>query len=170
MLALLAQIVVGFAMATLGVALLCLGEVPFIAGKRISAWRARLIGVVLLSFLPLAFGARQAGIFWFGPEAMEGPALTWSLCGFCWFVVLVLLFRVMVPKRASRKAVAAKDNPFGGAAAVDEEVILELVEGVEPLTAKTPPAKKAAAESAPRPVAKKTRKPASDECDPFDFS
>ena len=48
-----ALILIGFAMITLGVALLFIGAVPFLAGKRISAGAHGLIGVVLVSFLPL---------------------------------------------------------------------------------------------------------------------
>jgi hypothetical protein len=175
MLAMLAQIVVGFAMATLGVALLCLGEVPFLAGKRILALRSRLIGVILVSFLPLALGLRQASNFLFGPDTIEGPVLTWSFCGFCWFVVIVMLFRVVVPKRAPRQPSAAaagsKENPFGATKAVEIE---EGVEEIEPW-AETPPAQKAAAkkaraDSAKKPPTKNSPKPAADDLDPFDFS
>src|SRR5438105_524933 len=105
MLALLALILVGFIMATLGIALLCLGEVPFIAGKRIPALRSRLIGLILAGFLPLALGVRQGSNYLFGSDAVEGQAVTWSLFGFCWFVVLVILFRVVMPKREPRKPV-----------------------------------------------------------------
>ncbi len=69
--ALIALIAVGFGMTTLGVALLCLGEVPFIAGKRIPARRARLIGATLALFLPLSLGGRLAINLLFGPDTVE---------------------------------------------------------------------------------------------------
>ncbi len=154
--------------------MLCLGEVPFIAGKRIPALRSRLIGLILAGFLPLALGVRQGSSYFF-PDEIEGQALTWSLFGFCWFAVCVLLFRVMVPKRAPRKpakgaATPSKKNPFGAAPAADLEVRAE----VEP--AKKAPAKKKTPEPAPeslawmepdaqpepvpKPAAKKEREPA----------
>jgi hypothetical protein len=150
MVALLALILVGFVMATLGIALLCLGEVPFIAGKRIPALRSRLIGLVLAAFLPLALGLQQASNYLLGPNAVEGPVVTWSLFGFCWFVVLVILFRVMVPKREPRKsakstATTSAKNPFGAAPAEKFDVLEEVVEELEP--AKKAPGKKKAPES-----------------------
>jgi hypothetical protein len=166
-------ILVGFAMMTLGVALLLLGEVPFIAGKRIPAGRSRLIGVVLVSFLPLALAVREVIRRIFDEDTVDGPVLTWALCGFCWFLVVVILFRVLVPKRAPRKPAAvksaAKANPFGGVEPEQFDVIEEIVEE-EPTPAKKPAAKKAAPEPVQKPSAKKSRKPADGETDPFDFT
>lgn len=154
--ALIALIAVGFMMTTLGVALLCLGEVPFIAGKRIPALRSRLIGVVLVSFVPLALGVRQASHYLLGADAVDGQAVTWSLFGFCWFVVFVILFRVMVPKREPRKPAkgaksATAKNPFGAAPAEEFDVLEEVVEEAEP--AKKGPAKKKPPEPAPESLA-----------------
>jgi uncharacterized membrane protein len=165
---LLALIIIGFAMITLGVALLFLGEVPFIAGKRISAWRSRLIGLVLVSFLPLALGARQASNAFFGPDAVEGPVLTWVLLGFCWFVVFLILFRVIVPKKATRGAKSTPSfgghDPFDGAAPAEGPLDVELVEEEKaaPSPKKAAPSKKPAVKKAPKP-------PVEDE-NPFDFS
>jgi hypothetical protein len=152
----LALIVVGFVMATLGVALLCLGEVPFIAGKRIPALRSRLIGLVLAGFLPLALGIRQGSNYLFGSDAIEGQAVTWSLFGFCWFGVIVLLFRVIVPKREPRKpakgaATTSAKNPFGAAPAEEFDVLEEVVGEAEP--AKKAPAKKKTSQPAEESVA-----------------
>ncbi len=159
---LLALIIIGFAMITLGVALLFLGEVPFIAGKRISAWRSRLIGLVLVSFLPLALGARQASKVYLGDDAIEGPVVTWVLLGFCWFVVFVILFRVVVPKKAAKPA--AEKNPFGAALPAEEPLGIELIEeeSAAPAPKQAVPAKKPAVKKAPKsPVAEEN---------PFDFS
>ena len=157
----LALILVGFVMATLGVALLLLGEVPFLAGKRIPAVRARLIGTVLIGFLPLALGARQVSNLLFGPETLGGPVLTWSLFGFCWIVVIAILFRVMVPKRPPRKAAAvataSKKNPFGDVNSEKAEAIEEPEPWTEP-------------EPVKKPSGKKPPKPSADEGSPFDFS
>src|SRR5438105_4674151 len=92
-------IFVGFIMITLGVALLFVGETPFLAGKRIPALRARLIGVVLLSFLPLALGANQVTNWLFGVGAVHGLIVTGLLFLLCWTAVFVLLFRVIVPRK-----------------------------------------------------------------------
>jgi hypothetical protein len=197
MLALLALILVGFVMATLGIALLCLGEVPFIAGKRIPALRSRLIGLILAGFLPLALGVHQ-GITYFFPEAVEGPVVTWSLFGFCWFVVFVILFRVLVPKRPPRKpakggVTPSTKNPFGEAPVVEAEPTKKgpakkkvsepapeslawMEPDPEPEPVKKPaaqkkepePAKKAAPTK--KPAGKKACKPPAEDENPFDFS
>ena len=158
-----ALIIIGFAMVTLGVALLFVGAVPFIGGKRIPAWRSRLIGLVLVSFLPLALGVRQASKVYLGDDAVEGPVVTWVLFGFCWFVVGVILFRVMVPKKAAKPASpVGKNKPFGGALPEEEPQELELIEEEEtaPAPKKNSPAQKPTANKAPRPP----------EENPFDFS
>jgi hypothetical protein len=161
MLALAAFILVGFVMTTLGVALLCLGEVPFIGGKRIPALRSRLIGVVLVAFVPLALGARQASIYLFGPDAVDAQAVTWTLFGLCWFVVFAILFRVMAPKRAPRQPVkaTAKKNPFPEAKL---DILDEIVEEAKPAAKKATPPKK--------PADKKASKPPAEDENPFDFS
>lgn len=172
MLALFALIIVGFAMGTLGVALLCLGEVPFVSGKRIPAGRARLIGLILVSFLPLALGVRQASNFLLGPEAVEGPVLIWALCGCCWFVVMVILYRVMVPKRARKASAAAaglKNNPFGSAKAEEADANEEVLDEMEPWPAPEPAKKPVTKKSTPE-AAKKPSKPADDDTSPFDFT
>ncbi len=158
---LIALIVVGFAMATLGVALLALGEVPFIAGKRIPAVRSRLIGAVLVAFVPLALMARLACNYLFGADAVDGQVVTWSLFGVCWFVVFAILFRVMMPKRDARKPAkaATAKNPFPEAKL---DVLEEIVEEAEPTAKKTTPTKK--------PASKRTAKPPAEDENPFDFS
>ena len=152
----LGLIIVGFVMMTIGVALLCLGEVPFIGGKRIPAMRSRSIGLVFVSFLPLAWGVRQATIALFEPDAVQGPVVSWSLFGLCWFVAFLILFRVLVPKRerrtvATRTSSAADKNPFG--IAEPEE------EAIEPAATRKP---------AKKPQAKKPR--ADEANDTFDFT
>src|SRR5438132_1500148 len=99
-------ILLGFAMMTLGVALLFLGEVPFIAGTRIPAVRARLIGGVLVLFLPLAVGVRALLGLMFGSDEIEGPVVTAFVFSFCCLLTFVILFRVLIPKRAPRPAAA----------------------------------------------------------------
>jgi hypothetical protein len=147
--------IVGFAMATLGVALLLVGEVPFVAGKRIPALRSRLIGVVLIAFLPLAIVLRQLSKLMLEADAVEGPVLTVVTFGLCWCVVIVILFRVVVPKRVPRKAAViaatSKKNPF-------DEPAAEIIASAEPEPTKKPTAKK------------KPAKPSSDDRNPFDFS
>src|SRR5829696_8762344 len=97
---LILTIIVGFAMMTLGVALLLLGEVPFIAGKRIPAMRARLIGGVLISFVPLALGVTKLINLIFGQDTVEGAVVTPLVFSLCWVIVFAILFRVLIPKRA----------------------------------------------------------------------
>jgi hypothetical protein len=161
---LIALIVVGFAMATLGVALLALGEVPFIAGKRIPALRSRLVGAVLAAFVPLALVARLACNYLFGPDAVDGQVVTWSLFGLCWFGVFVILFRVIVPKREPGKAArtvaeSKSKNPFPAARL---DVLEEIVEEPEPTVKKATTPKKTAG--------KKSAKPTTEDENPFDFS
>src|SRR5438067_904502 len=98
----LALIIIGFAMATLGVALIFLGEVPFLAGKRIPPRRARIVGLALLSFLPLALVTPQLLNNLFGRDVIDGFVVTWLIFGACWLVVVVALYRVMFPKRERR--------------------------------------------------------------------
>ncbi len=184
----IAILAVGFAMMTLGVALLCLGEVPLLGGKRIPAGRSRLIGAVLVSFLPLASGARQLSNLLFGADAVQGPVVTWSLCGVCWFTVFVLVVLVLIKKKERAKAGGdAKKNPFGNVAANDAVAGVAFLEDEAPV--KKPLAKKSAPKEdveevvfledeepakqrAPekKAAAKKPSKPAVDEKDPFDFS
>ncbi len=179
----IALILVGFMMMTLGVALLFLGEVPFLAGKRISAWRSRLIGLVQMSFLPLALAAWK-GVQWlFGPDVLEPLAVTYSLLGFCWFVTIALLFRVMFPKRAPRGAkgksrASAGDDPFPASA--DEDVPAAEPFGFAEQEAEPAPGKpmknapapkgKAAAKPTAKPGAKRTPAPPTEEDNPFNFS
>ena len=150
---LILTIILGFAMMTLGVALLLLGEVPFIAGKRIPALRARLIGGVLISFVPLSVGVTKLINLIFGQETVEGAVVTPLMFSFCWVIVFGILFRVLVPKRApvpkrSTPDRLAKNNPFGSEATADVET--------------SEPVKQA-------PV-KKSRKPAAEDSNPFDFN
>lgn len=140
----------GFMMLTLGVALLFLGEVPFVAGKRIPAIRSRLIGSVLVAFLPLAWLIKMLSDVIFGREAVEGPVVTALTFSFCCVLIIAILFRVLIPKQeprppaATRSSALDKKNPFG-----DEEPI-EILE-VEPTPAKKP------------------RKGAASDKNPFDF-
>jgi hypothetical protein len=170
-------ILVGFVMMTVGVALLCLGEVPLVAGKRIPALRSRLIGLVLVSFLPLAWGARQGTIAFFGPDEVEGPVVTWSLFGVSWFVVFLMLFRVLVPKRqrrtgASSSAALADKNPFGNVQTETGFADVELAEETPELPATRSAQKPNARNPAPAKnlPAKKPSKPSAPENDPFDFT
>ncbi len=161
---LLAIIILGFAMMTIGVALLFTGETPFISGKRIPALRARLIGLVLVSFLPLAFGVRQGSNALFGDYGVQGLVVTWSLFGFCWFAVLVILFPILRAKKERRPqswATSEKGNPFEDAAAMEDEP------DQEELPARTESKTHSAKKPAP---AKKSRKPSATEKDPLDFS
>src|SRR5690348_9120472 len=106
----LALIIVGFAMATLGVALLVLGEVPFVGGKRIPARRARLTGLALVSFLPLALGITQLLHVLFGRDTINGLVVTWTIFACCWLAVAGSLFRVLVPKKQRRPAAVALND------------------------------------------------------------
>jgi hypothetical protein len=161
-------IAVGFVMMTIGVALLCLGAVPIGGGKRIPALRSRLIGVILVSFLPLALGVRQAMITLFAPDAVEGLVVSWSICGVCWFAALVILFRVLVPKRDRKSAkstsgAAPSKNPFGEAGLDDLDTAPQVA---TPRAA----AKQPGPVATKKPPANKPSKPASQESNPFDFS
>src|SRR6185503_10244939 len=97
----LAVTIVGFVMMTLGVAMLLLGEVPFL-GKRIPALRSRLIGSIFVLFLPLALGVRQASNALFGNDAVQGPVVMSILFVVCMFASFVILFRVLAPKRGQQ--------------------------------------------------------------------
>lgn len=152
---LLVVVLFGFAMMTLGVALLILGEVPFLSGKRIPAVRSRLIGAIFVAFLPLALGVRQLSNRIFGPDAVQGPVVVGLLLVICLWGAFGILFRVIVPKRESRasSAVLEKENPFQG----------ETEAGVpwtEPAREIKPTSKRSAAGGKPSP----------DSRDPFDFS
>lgn len=172
----IAVILVGFAMITLGMALLILGEVPFVAGKRIPAWRSRLIGAVLVLYLPIACGAWIGMTRVFTDYDVDGIAVTWGMFTLAWLGVAMILFRVMVPKkerRAARGTAAGgiqKANPFGGEPQL-EDPVEEVVEAEEPEPApapvKKPPAKKPT--PAPAPAPKKAPRKAIDD-NPFDFS
>src|SRR5262249_38716547 len=104
------MIVIGFALMTLGVALLVLGDVPFVAGRRIPAVRARLIGGVLGGCLPAAWLVKVLCDAVIGLDVVEGPVVTALMFSLCCLVTMVILFRVMVPKGAPRKLSAAKEG------------------------------------------------------------
>lgn len=158
----LAVTIVGFVMMTLGVAMLLLGEVPFL-GKRIPALRSRLIGSIFVLFLPLALGVRQASNALFGNDAVQGPVVMSILFVVCMFASFVILFRVLAPKRgqqAAKASTTAKENPLGKMEAIEEvDDVVWLEPEPEPAPKKTAPAQNPAA-----------RKPAAKEHDPFDFS
>ena len=148
---LILTIIVGFAMMTLGVALLLLGEVPFIAGKRIPALRARLIGGILVSFLPLSWGVLQLINLIFGPETVKGDVVTPLTFSLCWVITFGILFRVLVPKRApvpkrATPAVVSENDPFSSGSEIET----------------SEPAKKT-------PV-RKARKATAEDANPFDFN
>jgi hypothetical protein len=148
-------LIVGFAMTTLGVALLVIGEVPFVAGKRIPAVRSRLIGAVLVGFLPLALAAGQLSRVIFGDDAVEGPVMVAMVFTVACVVIGIILFRVMIPKVATREqapvAAKKKKNPF------DEQA------SNADAGAPWPP------EPAARKPSRKPSKPPADD-NPFDFS
>lgn len=160
-------IIVGFIMITLGGALLLLGEVPFLGGKRIPAIRSRLIGLALVLFLPAAFGVRLGLASLFGEDVIDGLIVTWVLCGVSWTVVFVILFRVMFPKREPRPAKATASleeskNPFGALEPnVKPTPIADPTPWTEPAPVKKPAAKKVAAKKEPRKAVEEN---------PFDFS
>jgi uncharacterized membrane protein len=170
----LSLIAVGFVMMTVGVALLCVGEVPIGRGKRIPALRSRLIGLILVGFLPLAWGVRRATVTLFESDAVEGLVVSWSICGVCWFAVLVMLFRVFVPKQDRSKVKspvgeALSRNPFGEAVVEDAPGELPFTQAVEP-PAPPPVANQPRPAIVKKSAAKKPGKPASQEGNPFDFS
>ena len=164
----LAIIITGFAMMTLGIALLSLGEVPFLPGKRISAIRSRLIGALLVLFLPTSLGVWLACNRIFEPGVVDGLVVTWVLCGIVLFAVSVILFRVMVPKKAPRSARATTSsttptrNPFAEAEPAEQLEEVAWLEDEPAAPAPTPVKKKA--------PAKKPRKASVENDNPFDFS
>ncbi len=153
----LAVILIGFAMMTLGVALLFLGEVPFISGKRIPARRSRWIGAFLAAYLPLALVMPQLVNKLLGPDVVQGPVIVGGLLVICLWSVFAILFRVVVPKHEARSPSVAPEAaiPLGEAPAGVPEQSLPWSE---------PEANPAS------PPSVKTRKPRSGSMDPFDFS
>ncbi|MSQ94616.1 MAG: hypothetical protein EXR98_08670 [Gemmataceae bacterium] len=161
---LVATILIGFAMMTLGVALLFLGEVPFLSGKRIPAGRARWIGAIFVAFLPQALAVRQLSNAAFGSDAVQGPVVIGGLFVACLWTVFAILFRVMVPKREPREPKSAispleKANPFDAAPAGEVDQALPWTE---------PQMENKSAGKSPAPG--KSGKPKAGSKDPFDFS
>jgi hypothetical protein len=156
-------IIVGFAMITLGAALLLLGEVPFLGGKRIAARRSRLIGVVLISFLPLAYGVHQLMSWYFREEYdVDGPTVAWAVLGLCLLVVGIILFRVVVPKGQAPKKSSKRSTVSKPAEAIQ---FVELVPIDDPYALDNqPPAPKGK-----KPPAKKSSQPPTEEENPFNF-
>jgi small-conductance mechanosensitive channel len=159
-------IIVGFVMITLGVALLLLGEVPFVAGRRISAIRSRLIGAFLVIFLPVSLIVQLVCKLIFGDDAIDGLVVTWIVFTICWIAISVVMFRVLVPKRGAKASAKTKpkvETPRkkqakAAPAKADEEELPWLVE--EPAPEPMPE---------PRPAGKKAHKKSAG-ADPFDFS
>ncbi|MSU78586.1 MAG: hypothetical protein EXS16_10895 [Gemmataceae bacterium] len=153
----IALILVGFIMMTLGVALLFLGEVPFLGGKRISAWRSRLIGLVQVSSLPMALGIWKCLQLLFGSDAIDAGVVAWSLIGVCWFVTFALVYRVMFLKRVPRagkgkSSASTASEPFPSTAGEDEPATAPFgFAEPEPARTKTAPKKNSPAKRAPAP-------------------
>ena len=161
----LAVTIVGFILMTLGVAMLLVGEAPFL-GKRIPALRSRLIGVIFVLFLPLAFGVPQLFNAVLGSDVVQGPVVTWTLFALCVVASMVVLFPVMMSKREPRMASApAKKNPFGDVDLVEE---VEEVVWLEPEPEEQLAPKKGTPEK--KPASKKSSKPRVKKSEPFDFS
>ena len=152
----------GFVMLTIGVALLLVGETPFLAGKTIPAMRARLIGLVLVSFLPMALAMWFASRVLFGPEAVHGLVFPATLFVLCWLAVAMLMFRVVFPRKAPRAKPTAKVTKASVPEQADEPTSVPVETDVPAWMAPAP-------EPAPKP-AKKPRKAPVEERDPFDFS
>ncbi len=169
----IALLLTGFIMMTLGVALVFLGEVPFLGGKRIPAWRSRLIGFTQMSFLPLALVTWKGVQSFVSSEVVDWIVVTWSLFGFCWFVTFALLFRVMFPKRAPRsikaKATAGSMDPFEDAAEEPAGPSFGFADP-EPAPAKLPAKKTAPAKPASKPGVKRAPAPPAEDDNPFNFS
>jgi hypothetical protein len=181
-------LLLGFVMITIGIALLALGEVPFLGGTRIPARRARLLGVVLVSFAPLTFGVRQLVFLLFGSDAVEGHIITWSVFGFCWFLAAVILFRVLFPKGGTRRASALVNTAPVKSAPVKKASAKSAAAKAAPAksaSAKTVPAKAAPANESPFPIVNiefvpipeatpappaGAKKPSAQPENPFDFS
>ena len=171
----LVMTIIGFLMLTVGVAMLMVGEIPFIASRRISAVRSRLIGAVFVGFLPLALLVRIACNMFLEPDAVEGPVLTAFVFSFCCLLTLAILFRVLFPKREPREprkpaktiSEPAKPNPFANEAPAPTS---EPTPAPSPSWMDTddspPPSSKKPAKKAP---AQKAKKPAAEQ-NPFDFS
>ena len=172
----IALILIGFIMITLGVALLFQGEVPFLGGKRISAWRSRLIGFVQLAALPIAVGVWKGLQRLFGSEAIDAVVVTWSVVVFCWLVTFALVYRVMFPKRVSRVAAgkgsaSAAHDPFPADIAADEPANAPFgFAEPEPAPVKAAPKQNAPAKPAPKPAAKRAPAPPAADDNPFNFS
>jgi hypothetical protein len=153
-------IILGFVMMTAGVALLFLGEVPFLLGKRIPAVRSRVIGGILVGFLPIAWAIRQLIALIFGVDAVDGPIVLFAVFGICLLAIGAILFRVMVPKqerppRADSTPAKAKQKSAAQLPEDEESDVPRSVPEPEP-------------EAAPEPK-RKGKKPV-EEANPFDFS
>ena len=169
----LVMTIIGFLMLTVGVAMLMVGEVPFLASRRISAVRSRLIGAVFVGFLPLALLVRIACNMFLEPDAVEGPVLTAFVFSFCCLLTLAILFRVLFPKREPREprkpaktiSEPVKPNPFANeapAAMPDPTPTPTWLDtDASPSPSSKKPAKKAPAQKAKKPAA---------EQNPFDLS
>ena len=171
----MALFLVGFLIATLGVALLVLGETPLLGGRVIAARRARWIGGLLVAFFPCLFLVRWIVGLFDTANQIPAPAVGWSLFGVWLCVAFGMVFRSLFPKRMPTQRRSQAANPFEPTAVEDDEPMLEAVDEVvleeapAPKPAKAVPAKAPPAKAAP---AKKLppRRPAKDEGNPFDFA
>ncbi len=170
----IALLLIGFMMMTLGVALIFLGEVPFLGGKRIPAWRSRLIGLVQMSFLQLALGTWKGVQSFVSAEVVDWIVVTWSLFGLCWFMTFALVYRVMFPKRAPRttkgKSMPSADRDLFPATAEENEPAGDPFGFEQAEPAKTPAKKNAPAKPASKPGAKRAPAPPAEDDNPFNFS
>ena len=155
-------VIVGVVMATLGLALLFVGAAPLLPGKRIPAVRARVIGAILVGFLPMSLAAVLLCDLIFGRGVVEGPVVTWVMFAVCWAAIGALLFRVVIPKqdRSAGKSATPlpQKNPFADSPVSATPLPVEIVDDV-PIQRKPAP-RKAPSKHGAKPT----------ERDPFDFS
>jgi hypothetical protein len=97
-------IILGFVMLTLGFAMLCFGEVPFLGGKRIPASRSRAVGGVLVSFLPVMGGLRAVVTWTVGVNLLVGAIVAWLLLVVYLLIAFAMLYRILVPRREARSS------------------------------------------------------------------
>jgi hypothetical protein len=119
-------ILLGFVMLTLGFALLCFGEVPFVGGTRIPALRSRIIGGILVSFLPMLWLAHFVLAMIVRVSTTVGVIMSLAMVLLYVLLLVTLVFRILVPKQEPRENVEAMEEPIPFA--IMEEDAIETID------------------------------------------
>jgi hypothetical protein len=124
-------ILLGFVMLTLGFALLCFGEVPFVGGTRIPALRSRILGGILVSFLPVLWLVHLLLAMFVRVSSTVGVLVSLAMVLLYVLALFALVYRILVPKQEPHESADTMEEPIPFAI-MEEDMIETHDDGNEP--------------------------------------